>query len=54
MHVRFESRFENGNLKKVAKVSDYEYNLALSYDYNTNGHTQWYYFRMSANFEAGM
>lgn len=54
MHVRFESRFENGNLKKVAKISDYEYNLVLSYDYNTKGHTQWYYFKMCANFEAGM
>jgi hypothetical protein len=53
MPVRFESRFENGNLKKAIKVSDTEYNLVLSFDYNTNGHTQWYYLKMMASLPAG-
>ena len=35
----FNSRFENGNLRKVAKVSNIEYNLWLENDYNTKGHT---------------
>ena len=51
--VRFESRFENGNLKKAIKVSDTEYNLFLSYDYNTNGHTQWFYFKVISSLPAG-
>lgn len=27
--------------------SEYEYNLILSTDYNTTGHTQWYYFSVA-------
>ena len=42
----FDSRFENGNLRKVAKVSNIEYNLWLENDLNTKGHTQWYYFKV--------
>ena len=42
----FDSRFENGNLRKVAKVSNVEYNLWLENDLNTKGHTQWYYFKV--------
>lgn len=53
MKVRFESRFENGNLRKAVKLSETEYNLVLSYDYNTNGHTQWFYFKMMAKLQAG-
>merc|ERR1719335_1342914 len=41
----FESRFESGNLRRAVKVYDYEYDLILNPDYNTNGHTQWYNFR---------
>lgn len=51
--VRFESRFENGNLKKAVKVSDTEYNLILNFDYNTDGHTQWYYFKIFSKLKAG-
>ncbi|CAI2365726.1 unnamed protein product [Moneuplotes crassus] len=51
--VRFESRFENGNLKKAIKVSDTEYNLILNFDYNTNGHTQWYYFKIMTKLSEG-
>ena len=42
----FESRFECGNLKKALNVGDYEYDLFLKNDYATNGHTQWYYFKV--------
>lgn len=53
MKVRFESRFENANLKKAIKVSDTEYNLILWFDFNTKGHTQWYYFKMMSKLPAG-
>lgn len=42
----FESRFESGNLFSALKVSDEEYNLLLSNDVNTSGHTQWFFFRV--------
>ena len=42
----FDSRFENGNLRKVSKVNNIEYNLWLENDLNTKGHTQWYYFKV--------
>ena len=43
----FDSRFENGNLRKACKVSNIEYNLWLENDSNTKGHTQWYYFKVT-------
>ena len=49
----FESRFESGNLLAVVKVTEEEYDLILSNDINTNGHTQWYFFRIS-NTRKGM
>jgi hypothetical protein len=42
----FESRFESGNLFLALKVSDNEYNLLMQNDINTQGHTQWFYFRV--------
>jgi len=42
----FNSHFEGGNLKKVVKVSEYEYHLTLDFDTNTEGHTQWYFFEV--------
>ena len=42
----FESRFESGNLDIAVKVSDSEYNLILQDDVNTNGYTQWYFFKV--------
>ena len=53
MKVRFESRFENANLKKAIKVSDTEYNLWLNFDHNTKGHTQWFYFKIMTQLPAG-
>ena len=35
----FDSRFENGNLRKASKVNNIEYNLWLENDINTKGHT---------------
>jgi hypothetical protein len=43
----FESRFESGNLSLVSKVSDGEYNLLLQNDINTNGYSQWFFFKVS-------
>ena len=42
--LRFESRFESGNLRRAVQVSEYEYDLILRPDANTRGHTQWFYF----------
>jgi hypothetical protein len=42
----FESRFESGNLHSAMLAGDFEYNLQLSLDINTDRHTQWYYFRI--------
>lgn len=42
--LRFNSKFESGNLKKAIKVSEDEYNLLLDYDAETQGYTQWFYF----------
>ena len=44
--LMFESRFESGNLYLVQKVSDLEYNLLMSNDVNTSGHTQWFFFQV--------
>ncbi len=45
----FESKFENGNLKKAIRVSRDEYNLILDEDHNTKGHTQWFYFKATSH-----
>ncbi|KZC06993.1 Cytosolic carboxypeptidase NnaD [Dufourea novaeangliae] len=45
--LRFESRFESGNLSKVVKITDTYYQLYLRKDLYTQRHTQWYYFRIS-------
>ena len=42
--LKFESRFEGGNLHKAIKVSENEYNLLIDYDTETQGHTQWFHF----------
>jgi len=48
----FDSHFECGNLQQAWRVGPHEYDLSLCKDYNTNGHTQWFYFSM-ANMEPG-
>ena len=49
--LEFDSVFESGNLAVAIKVSDTEYNCLLQNDVNTNGHTQWFYFKVKANFK---
>lgn len=51
--VIFESRFESGNLRRAIKVEDYEYDLFLRNDFNSQGYTQWYFFSMT-NIKAGV
>jgi hypothetical protein len=46
--LRFDSRFESGNLRKAVMVSECEYDLYLEYDLETQGHTQWYYFNVES------
>ena len=48
----FESRFETGNLLAAMKISNGEYDLVLQNDINTNGHTQWFFFRVSNTFKG--
>ena len=48
----FESRFESGNLNLAIRLSENEYNLMLQNDINTNGHTQWFFFRVSNTFKG--
>ena len=43
----FESRFESGNLHSAHQVAPFEYDLKLSNDTGTSGHTQWFYFSVS-------
>ena len=42
----FESRFESGNLRKVMKVGQFEYEMYCKNDYNTQSFCQWYFFRI--------
>ena len=42
--LKFNSKFESGNLHKAIKINENEYNLILEYDAETKGYTQWYYF----------
>ena len=42
--LRFNSKFESGNLRRAVKVTDGEYQLVLEFDTETRAHTQWYYF----------
>ncbi|XP_065158506.1 cytosolic carboxypeptidase Nna1 [Atheta coriaria] len=45
--LRFESRFESGNLAKAIKIHDTYYELYLRHDMYTNRHMQWFYFRVT-------
>ena len=45
--LRFESRFESGNLRRATKIDDFEYDLILCPDVNTDKHFQWFYFQVS-------
>jgi hypothetical protein len=43
----FESRFESGNLLAAFKMSDNCYHCLIQNDTNTNGYSQWFFFRVS-------
>ncbi|KAI1889776.1 hypothetical protein AGOR_G00166410 [Albula goreensis] len=45
--LRFYSKFECGNLRKVIRVRKYEYDLILNADVNCSQHLQWFYFEVS-------
>ncbi|RZF43046.1 hypothetical protein LSTR_LSTR001224 [Laodelphax striatellus] len=44
--LRFESRFESGNLAKAVRITETYYELSLRTDLYTNRHMQWFYFRI--------
>ncbi|XP_028814191.1 cytosolic carboxypeptidase 4-like [Denticeps clupeoides] len=45
--LRFFSKFECGNLRKVMHIRRHEYDLILNADVNTSQHHQWFYFEVS-------
>ncbi|XP_011558325.3 cytosolic carboxypeptidase 2 [Plutella xylostella] len=45
--LRFESRFESGNLAKAVRITSAYYELHLRTDLYTNRHMQWFYFRVT-------
>lgn len=49
--LAFDSVFESGNLAVAQQSSATSYNLVLQNDINTQGHTQWYYFKVVARFD---
>ena len=44
--LRFESRFESGNLGKVVRITETYYELHLRPDFYTSKHCQWFYFQV--------
>ncbi|XP_053319748.1 cytosolic carboxypeptidase 4 [Spea bombifrons] len=46
--LKFFSKFESGNLRKVIQVREFEYDLIMNADVNTNQHHQWFYFEVSS------
>ena len=42
--LRFNSKFESGNLYKAIKLSDYDYQLYINNDIGTYNQNHWYYF----------
>lgn len=45
--LKFNSKFESGNLRKVIQVRKNEYDLILNSDINSNHYHQWFYFEVS-------
>ena len=45
--LKFESRFESGNLAKVIRITEAYYEIYLRPDYYTSKHCQWFYFQVS-------
>ncbi|XP_060223364.1 cytosolic carboxypeptidase 4 isoform X2 [Meriones unguiculatus] len=45
--LRFQSKFESGNLRKAIQVREFEYDLLVNADVNSSQHQQWFYFKVS-------
>uniref|UniRef100_A0A8D0GGW5 Cytosolic carboxypeptidase 1 n=1 Tax=Sphenodon punctatus TaxID=8508 RepID=A0A8D0GGW5_SPHPU len=45
--LKFNSKFESGNLRKVIHIRKNEYDLILNSDINSNHYHQWFYFEVS-------
>jgi len=45
--LRFDSRFESGNLKRAIRRQEREYLMLLQEDTETKGHTQWFFFTVT-------
>ncbi|XP_006875943.1 PREDICTED: cytosolic carboxypeptidase 1-like [Chrysochloris asiatica] len=45
--LKFNSKFESGNLRKVIQMRKNEYDLILNSDINSNHYHQWFYFEVS-------
>uniref|UniRef100_A0ACB8EQN8 Cytosolic carboxypeptidase 1 n=1 Tax=Sphaerodactylus townsendi TaxID=933632 RepID=A0ACB8EQN8_9SAUR len=45
--LKFNSKFESGNLRKVIQIRKNEYDLILNADINSNHYHQWFYFEVS-------
>ncbi|KAM6230772.1 cytosolic carboxypeptidase 1 isoform 1-T1 [Porphyrio hochstetteri] len=45
--LKFNSKFESGNLRKVIQIRKNEYDLILNSDINSNRYHQWFYFEVS-------
>ncbi|XP_071610403.1 cytosolic carboxypeptidase 4 isoform X1 [Heliangelus exortis] len=44
--LKFFSEFESGNLRKAIQVREFEYDLIMNGDVNSNQHHQWFYFEV--------
>ncbi len=47
--LKFESRFESGNIAKVIRITEAYYEIHLRPDYYTSKHCQWFYFQVGSN-----
>ncbi|XP_066460203.1 cytosolic carboxypeptidase 1 [Eleutherodactylus coqui] len=45
--LKFNSKFESGNLRKAIQIRKHEYDLILNSDINSNHYHQWFYFEVS-------
>ncbi|KAI6652134.1 hypothetical protein LOD99_4679 [Oopsacas minuta] len=44
--LKFEARFESGNLRKANQVGEYDYELYLQHDLYTGKYAQWFFFQV--------
>ncbi|XP_051950822.1 cytosolic carboxypeptidase 1 isoform X2 [Xyrauchen texanus] len=44
--LKFNSKFESGNLRKAIQIRKFEYDLILNSDINSNHYHQWFYFEV--------